>query len=44
MDFVDGLHHEKKKQFCKENNLTEPRDGWDNNLINPNGKCSGPAV
>lgn len=32
------------EQFCKENNLTEPRDGWDNNLIHPNGECSGPAV
>lgn len=32
------------EQFCKENNLTEPRDDWDNNLIHPNGECSGSAV
>lgn len=30
-------------QFMKENNLEEPRDGWENNLIHPNGECSGPA-
>ena len=32
------------KQFCDENNLTEPRDGWENNLIHPSGECSGPTV
>jgi hypothetical protein len=28
-------------QFCKENKLTEPRDGWENNLVHPSGECSG---
>ena len=28
-------------QFCKENKLTEPRDGWGNNLVHPSGECSG---
>ena len=23
-------------RFCKENNLTDPRDGWEKNLITPN--------
>lgn len=31
-------------QFCKENNLADPRDGWENNLIHPSGECSGPAL
>ena len=30
-------------QFCCENNLIEPRDGWENNLIHPSGECSGPT-
>ena len=30
-------------QFCKENSLTEPREGWANNLIHPTGECSGAA-
>ena len=30
--------------FCEENKLTEPREGWDKNLIHPSGECSGPAV
>ena len=30
-------------QFCKENSLAEPRDGWHNNLIHPSGECSGPT-
>ena len=30
--------------FCKENNLQEPRNGWQNNLIHPSGKCSGIAL
>jgi hypothetical protein len=25
--------------FCKENGLSEPRDGWHNNLIHPSGEC-----
>jgi hypothetical protein len=28
-------------QFCDENALTDPRDGWENNLIHPKGRCSG---
>jgi len=31
------------KEFCKENNLDEPREGWHNNLIHPSGECSGIA-
>ena len=31
-------------QFCKENGLEDPRDGWVNNLIHPSGECSGPAT
>lgn len=31
-------------QFCKENKLETPRDGWEFNLIHPSGECSGPAV
>ena len=31
-------------QFCKENRLEDPRDGWENNLIHPSGECSGPSV
>jgi len=27
--------------FIKENNLDNPRDGWENNLIHPSGECSG---
>lgn len=30
--------------FIKENNLEQPRDGWENNLIHPSGECSGKAV
>ena len=30
--------------FIKENNLDEPRDGWENNLIHPSGECSGGAT
>ena len=26
--------------FCKENKLTEPREGWETNLIHPDGECS----
>ena len=29
--------------FCKENNLSDPRAGWENNLIHPTGECSGRA-
>jgi len=29
--------------FIKENKLTEPRDGWEHNLIHPSGECSGRA-
>jgi len=28
-------------QFCKENKLTDPRDGWENNLVHPSRECSG---
>jgi len=28
------------EQFCKENKLTDPRDGWEANLIHPSGECS----
>lgn len=28
------------EQFVKENNLNQPRDGWENNLIHPSGECS----
>jgi hypothetical protein len=31
-------------EFCKENNLADPHDGWENNLIHPSGECSGPAL
>ena len=31
------------EQFMIENNLEEPRDGWENNLIHPSGECSGCA-
>lgn len=31
-------------QFCKENNLSDPRDGWENNLIHPSGECSGSGL
>lgn len=30
--------------FCKENNLEDPRDGWESNLIHPSGECSGHAA
>ena len=30
-------------EFCKENGLSDPRDGWENNLIHPTGECTGPA-
>jgi len=30
-------------EFCKENRLSDPRDGWENNLIHPSGECSGKA-
>ena len=31
------------KQFCEVNGLTQPRAGWELNLIHPDGECSGPA-
>ena len=31
-------------EFCSENGLPDPREGWENNLIHPTGECSGPAV
>lgn len=31
------------EQFCAENKLAAPRDGWENNLIHPSGECSGPT-
>jgi len=31
-------------EFCKENGLDDPRDGWANNLIHQSGECSGPAL
>lgn len=31
-------------QFCRANNLSDPREGWENNLIHPSGECSGPAL
>ena len=27
-------------QFCIENKLPDPRNGWENNLIHPSGECS----
>ncbi len=30
-------------EFCKENDLDEPRNGWENNLTHPSGECSGPT-
>ena len=27
-------------EFCKENNLSDPSDGWASNLIHPSGECS----
>ena len=32
------------KTFCDENNLEEPREGWQNNLVHPSGKYSGVSV
>ena len=32
------------KQFCDENGLADPREGWENNLIHPSGECSGRAL
>ena len=32
------------EQFCKENKLAEPREGWRNNLIHPRGECSSREV
>ena len=29
------------EEFCKVNNLPEPRENWSNNLIHPDGECSG---
>ncbi len=31
-------------QFCYENKLTDPREGWENNLVHPSGECSGAAI
>lgn len=31
-------------QFCDENKLMKPREGWDKNLIHPDGECSGRAI
>lgn len=28
-------------EFCDENQLKCPRDGWENNLIHPSGERSG---
>ncbi len=28
------------KQFCDENKLEGPKEGWENNLIHPSGECS----
>jgi hypothetical protein len=28
------------KTFMEENKLSDVRDGWENNLIHPNGECS----
>lgn len=28
------------QEFCDENKLEEPRDGWENNLTHPSGECS----
>lgn len=36
-----GIAAQLIEEFCKENNLNEPRDGWHNNLIHPSGECSG---
>ena len=30
--------------FCKENKLSDPKDGWSDNLIHPDGECSGPSL
>jgi len=29
--------------FIEANNLENPREGWENNLIHPNGECSDSA-
>lgn len=26
-------------QFIKENGLSEPREGWEHNLVHPSGEC-----
>ncbi len=31
------------EQFCFENKLAAPREGWGNNLIHPSVGCSGPT-
>lgn len=36
-----GCIAELIKQFCDENKLEHPRDGWENNLVHPSGECSG---
>lgn len=35
-----GIMSELVGEFCKENKLSEPRDGWAENLIHPSGECS----
>jgi len=31
-------------EFCDENKLENPREGWELNLIHPSGRCSGRAL
>lgn len=28
------------QEFCDENQLKDPRDGWENNLTHSSGECS----
>jgi len=31
-------------QFCNENRLPDPVDGWEKNLIHPKNECSKPVT
>ena len=39
-----GYAAEVIEQFMLKNDLAVPRDGWENNLIYPDGECSGGTV
>jgi len=35
-----GIAAQLVGEFCEENKLSIPRDGWENKLIHPSGECS----